>query len=86
MAWSLFAQMKLRGCLQRGSFIKEEIFAVLEEAEGDKASGPDGFTMGSFQKCWIVLEEDVMAFVVDFHGSCIFEKSLNATFFLVSDS
>ena len=42
--------------------------------------------MGSFQKCWSVLEEDVMAFVVDFHESCIFEKSLNATFFLVSDS
>ena len=67
-------------------FDKEEIFAVLEEAESDKAPGPDGFTMGSFQKCWSVLEEDVMAFVVDFHGSCIFEKSLNATFFLVSDS
>ena len=42
--------------------------------------------MGYFQKCWSVLEEDVMAFVVDFHESCIFEKSLNATFFLVSDS
>ena len=42
--------------------------------------------MGYFQKGWSVLEEDVMAFVVDFHESCIFEKSLNATFFLVSDS
>ena len=67
-------------------FDKEEIFAVLREVEGDKAPGPDGFTMGYFQKCWSVLEEDVMAFVVDFHESCIFEKSLNATFFLVSDS
>ena len=66
-------------------FDKEEIFAVLREVEGDKAPGPDGFTMGYFQKCWSVLEEDVMAFVVDFHESCIFEKSLNATFFLVSD-
>ena len=33
-----------------------------------------------FQKCWGVLEENVMAFFADFHSQCIFEKSLNATF------
>ena len=27
-----------------------------------------------------MLEEDVMAFLADFHSQCIFEKSLNATF------
>ena len=27
-----------------------------------------------------VLEQDVMAFFIDFHSQCIFEKSLNATF------
>ena len=37
--------------------------------------------MGFFQKCWSVVEEDVMAFfLMDFHRTCIFEKSLNATF------
>ena len=41
---------------------------------------PDGFTPGFFQKCWSVVEEEVMAFFVDFHRTCIFEKSLNATF------
>ena len=35
-------------------FDKEEILAVLKEAEGDKAPGLDGFTMGFFQKCWSV--------------------------------
>ena len=62
-------------------FDKEEILAILKEAEGDKAPRLDGFTMGFFQKCWSVVEEDVMAFFfVDFHRTCIFEKSLNATF------
>ena len=42
---------------------KEEILTVLKEAEGDKAPEPDGFTMGFFQKCWSVVEEDVMAFL-----------------------
>ena len=44
-------------------FDKEEILTVLKEAEGDKAPEPDGFTMGFFQKCWSVVEEDVMAFL-----------------------
>ena len=31
-------------------FDKEEILAVLQEVEGDKAPGLDGFTMGFFPK------------------------------------
>ena len=61
-------------------FAREEIIAALREVEGDKAPDPDGFTIAFFQKCWCVIEEDVMAFFADFHSQCIFEKSLNATF------
>ena len=42
-------------------FSKEEVTQVLMEMEGDKAPGPDGFTMAFFQKCWSVVEVDVMA-------------------------
>ena len=66
-----------RFSLQR-EFDGEEIIAALQEAEGDKAPGHDGFTIAFFQKCWCVIEEDVMAFFADFHSQCIFEKSLNA--------
>ena len=52
---------------------------VLHEMEGDKAPGPDGFTMAFFQKCWSVVEKDVMAFA-HFHRSSAFERSLNASF------
>lgn len=61
-------------------FDREEIIAALREAEGDKAPGPNGFTIAFFQKCRCVIEEDVIAFFADFHSQCIFEKSLNATF------
>ena len=61
-------------------FDRGEIIAALREAEGDKAPGPDGFTIAFFQKCWCLIEEDVMAFFAKFHSQCIFEKSLNATF------
>ena len=32
-------------------FSKEEVVNVLQDIEGDKAPGPDGFTMAFFQKC-----------------------------------
>ena len=61
-------------------FSKEEVVKVLQEMEGDKAPGPDGFTMAFFQKCWSVVEIDVMAFFDHFHRSSEFERSLNASF------
>ena len=54
-------------------FSKEEVVKVLQEMEGDKAPGPYGFTMAFFQKCWSVVEIDVMAFFDHFHRSAEFE-------------
>jgi exonuclease III len=68
-----------RAWLER-KFDKEEILQVLHSSQGDKAPGPDGFTMGFFQKCWNVVEADVLAVFEEFHEFCAFEKSLNATF------
>ena len=48
--------------------------------EGDKAPGPDGFTMAFFHKCWSVVEKDVMDFFVYFHQYSMFERSMNASF------
>ena len=50
------------------------------EMEGDKAPGPNGFTMAFFQKCWSVVEVDVMAVFELFHMYSMFERSLNASF------
>ena len=61
-------------------FSKGEVVKVLYEMEGDKALGPDGFIMAFFQKCWSVVEIDVMAFFDHFHRSSEFEQSLNASF------
>ena len=61
-------------------FEKKEITEALQGAEGDKAPSLDGFTMVFFQKCWCVLEREILAFFAGFHKECIFEKSLNATF------
>jgi hypothetical protein len=36
--------------------------------------------MALFQKCWLVIEEDLMGFFAEVHTHCKFECSLNASF------
>ena len=48
--------------------------------EGDKALGPDGFTMTFYHHCWGVVERDVLAVFEEFYQHSKFKKSLNATF------
>ena len=48
--------------------------------EGDKAPGPDGFTMAFFHNCWSVVEKDVMDFFDYFHRHSVFKRSINALF------
>ena len=61
-------------------FEREEILQVVRDMEGDKASGPDGFTMAFYHHCWRVVEKDVLAVFEEFFQHCKFEKSFNATF------
>ena len=61
-------------------FEREEILRVVKELEGDKAPGPDGFTMTFYHHCRGVVERDVLAVFEEFYQHNKFEKSLNATF------
>ncbi len=61
-------------------FDKEEIIQVLKDFQGDKAPDPDGFTMAFFQKCWRVVEKDIMDFFEEVYVHCQFKRSLNASF------
>ena len=51
-------------------FDREEVLQVVNDLQGDKAPGPDGFTMAFFQKCWSVLEVDIMGFFEEVHTYC----------------
>ena len=48
-------------------FENEEIFRVVKELEGDKASGPDGFSMAFYRHCWGVVKRDVLAVFEEFY-------------------
>jgi hypothetical protein len=61
-------------------FEEQEVWEVVRDLNGDKALGPDGFTMAFFKRCWDVVKEDIMAVFMEFHSRRKFEKSFNATF------
>ena len=61
-------------------FKEDEVFRVVLDFNGDKAPGPDGFSIALFQSCWCLLKTDIMNVFHNFHAQAVFEKSLNATF------
>ena len=47
-------------------FREEEIFIALNEMDGDKAPGPDGFTLAFWQDSWYFIEEEFMEMFHEF--------------------
>ena len=64
-------------------FTVEEVFTALSNLNGDKAPGPDGFTMAFWQFSWDIVKEDIMRLFKDFHDSSEFVRNLNATFLVL---
>ena len=64
-------------------FSKEEIHFALLEMNGDKAPGPDGFTVAFWQACWDFVKEEILELFKEFYDQSTFTKSLNATFLVL---
>ena len=64
-------------------FSEEEIFAALSSCCGDKAPGPDGFTMAFWLFCWDVVKSEILELFREFHLHGTFQRSLNSTFLLL---
>ncbi|RVW55650.1 LINE-1 retrotransposable element ORF2 protein [Vitis vinifera] len=64
-------------------FSEEEIHSALMEMNGDKAPGPDGFTMAFWQRCWVIVKEEVLEMFKEFYEQSAFIKSMNSTFLVL---
>ena len=53
------------------------------EMNGDKASGPDGFTVAFWRLCWDFVKEEVMEMFKEFYEQSSVIKSLNTTFLVL---
>ncbi|RVW93052.1 LINE-1 retrotransposable element ORF2 protein [Vitis vinifera] len=64
-------------------FSETEIFTTLMGMNGDKAPGPDGFTIAFWQNSWEIVKEDLLGLFKEFHDQNSFIKSLNHTFLVL---
>ncbi|RVW31859.1 LINE-1 retrotransposable element ORF2 protein [Vitis vinifera] len=64
-------------------FTEEEIFFALMDMNGDKAPGPNGFTVAFWQACWDFAKEEIVELFKEFYDQKSFAKSLNATFLVI---
>ena len=64
-------------------FTEEEVHGALVGCSGDKAPGPDGFTMSFWQFAWDFVKEDVLRFFREFHEHGKFVTRLNTTFLVL---
>uniref|UniRef100_A0A803NLH2 Reverse transcriptase n=1 Tax=Cannabis sativa TaxID=3483 RepID=A0A803NLH2_CANSA len=58
---------------------EEEVKSALFQMHPDKSPGPDGLTLGFFQKCWNVVKNDIVRLVQDFFLTGSLPTSLNHT-------
>ena len=65
-------------------FIVDKVFIALSNLNGDKAPGPDDFTLAFWKFSWEIVKNDIMRMFKEFFESGKFVKNLNTTFmFLV---
>ncbi|RVW44612.1 Heat shock protein 90-5, chloroplastic [Vitis vinifera] len=64
-------------------FVENEIHSALMEMNGDKAPGPDGFSVAFWQNAWAFAKEEIMEMFKEFHEHSTFVRSLNNTFLVL---
>ena len=64
-------------------FTEEEILATISGLNGDKAPGPDGFSLAFWSFNWDFVKDEVLGFFREFFDYNQFVKSLNATFLVL---
>jgi hypothetical protein len=66
-------------CWLERDFEEIEVLEVVKAMNGEKASSPDNYSLLFFQACRVVLKEDIMKVLHDFHARCKFVRRLIAT-------
>ncbi|WJX66218.1 hypothetical protein P8452_50797 [Trifolium repens] len=63
-----------------GSFLEEEVLAVVVDSDGNKSPGPDGFNFNFFKKFWGFLKKDILLLFDDFHTTSRLPQSFFSYF------
>ncbi|CAN0921774.1 Transposon TX1 uncharacterized 149 kDa protein [Linum grandiflorum] len=64
-------------------FSEEEIYGVVRSCAGDKAPGPDGFSMEFFKRNWSIVKGDVCTAFQEFFDCASIPHSMNSSFIVL---
>ena len=64
-------------------FTENEIYSALMEMNGDKALGPNGFTVVFWQSAWDCTKEEILDMFKEFHEHNSFVRNLNNIFLVL---
>ncbi|XP_019241943.1 PREDICTED: uncharacterized protein LOC109221978 [Nicotiana attenuata] len=65
------------------AFEEEEVHEAVSSCAGDKAPGPDGFSLAFFQLCRDTIKGELMEAIEYFHVNGVFERSISASFITI---
>ncbi|KEH25499.1 endonuclease/exonuclease/phosphatase family protein [Medicago truncatula] len=61
-------------------FSVDEVKVVVWDCDSFKSPGPDGVNFSFIKEFWLLLKDDIMRFVVEFHRNGKLTKGINSTF------
>jgi hypothetical protein len=61
-------------------FSFEEVKSVVWDCDSFKSPGPDGVNFGFIKEFWLILKEDIMRFIMEFHRNGKLARGINTTF------
>lgn len=61
-------------------FSELEIWEAIQECDGNRAPGPDGFNITFFKEFWNIIKAEIIQVFCDFHVHGKLVRGLNATF------
>nr|XP_016498719.1 PREDICTED: uncharacterized protein LOC107817408 [Nicotiana tabacum] len=65
------------------AFEEKEVYEAVSSCAGDKALGPDGFSLAFFQLCWDTIKGELMEAIEYFHVNGVSERSINVSFITI---
>ncbi|CAL5388524.1 unnamed protein product [Camellia sinensis] len=61
-------------------FTEAEIWAAIQDCDGNKAPGPDGFNLYCIQKCWSLMKGEFIQLFQELHRNGKLAKGVNSSF------
>ncbi|XP_028091070.1 uncharacterized protein LOC114291222 [Camellia sinensis] len=64
-------------------FTEEEIWAAIQDCDGNKAPGLDGFNLACIKKCWEIMKGDILQMMYEFHTNGKLARGVNSSFMVL---